>query len=103
MMSKLFITTAWVVDDIIPYGVIARVGSPSRLRYGDPDSARSRLAAGPLAGRPAAIYALIQTAKLNGVDPYAWLPNVLARLQDHPAQRIDELLPWNWKLQKTAA
>ena len=46
--------------------------------------------------RAAAIYMLIQTAKLNDVDPQAWLADVLARLQDHPARRIDELLPWNW-------
>ena len=31
------------------------------------------------------------------VDPQAWLTDVLARLPDHPAKRIDELLPWNWK------
>jgi transposase len=56
--------------------------------------------------RAAAIYTLIQTAKLNDVDPQAWLADVLARLQDHPARRIDELLPWNWKrerAQKAAA
>jgi transposase len=41
---------------------------------------------------------LIETAKLNDVDPLAWLADVLARLQDHPAKRIDELLPWNWRL-----
>ena len=34
--------------------------------------------------------------KLNGVDPQAWLADVLARLPDHPAKRIDELLPWSW-------
>ncbi len=49
--------------------------------------------------RAAAIYTLIDTAKLNDVDPQAWLADVLARLQDHPAKRIAELLPWNWKLQ----
>jgi transposase len=48
--------------------------------------------------RAAAIYTLIETAKLNGVDPQAWLADVLARLPDHPAKRIDELLPWNWKI-----
>ena len=48
--------------------------------------------------RAAAIYTLIETAKLNDVDPQAWLTDVLARLQDHPAKRIAELLPWNWKL-----
>ena len=46
--------------------------------------------------RAAAIYTLIETAKLNDVDPQAWLADVLARLPDHPAKRIDELLPWNW-------
>ena len=56
--------------------------------------------------RAAAIYTLIETAKLNDIDPQAWLADVLARLQDHPAKRIDELLPWNWKRlhpQKAAA
>jgi transposase len=56
--------------------------------------------------RAAAIYTLIETAKLNDVDPQAWLADVLARLHDHPAKRIDELLPWNWKRahqQKAAA
>jgi transposase len=47
--------------------------------------------------RAAAIYTLVETAKLNDIDPRAWLTDVLARLQDHPAKRIDELLPWNWK------
>jgi transposase len=45
--------------------------------------------------RAAAIYTLIQTAKLNDVDPQAWLADILARLPDHQAKRIDELLPWN--------
>jgi len=47
--------------------------------------------------RAAAIYSLIETAKINGVDPLAWLADVLARIQDHPAKRIDELFPWNWR------
>jgi len=47
--------------------------------------------------RAAAIYTLINTAKLNDVDPQAWLADVLARISDHPAKRIDQLLPWNWK------
>ncbi len=47
--------------------------------------------------RAAAIYTLVETAKLNGIDPRAWLADVLARLPDHPARRIAELLPWNWK------
>ena len=52
--------------------------------------------------RAAAIYSLIATAKLNDVDPQAWLADVLARLPDHPAKRIDELLPWKWKPQSAA-
>jgi transposase len=47
--------------------------------------------------RAAAIYSLIATAKLNGVDPQAWLADALRRIADHPASRLDELLPWNWK------
>ena len=53
--------------------------------------------------RAAAIYTLIATAKLNDVDPQAWLADVLARLPDHPAKRIHELLPWNWRRQTIAA
>jgi transposase len=53
--------------------------------------------------RAAAIYTLIETAKLNDIDPQAWLADVLARLPDHPAKRIAELLPWNWRRQNLAA
>ncbi|MDN3564457.1 IS66 family transposase, partial [Paeniroseomonas aquatica] len=47
--------------------------------------------------RAAAMYSLIVTAKLNDVDPRAWLADVLARIAGHPASRLHELLPWNWK------
>ena len=50
--------------------------------------------------RAAAMYTLIETAKLNDIDPLAWLADVLARLHDHPAKRLDELLPWNWQPQQ---
>jgi transposase len=53
--------------------------------------------------RAAAIYTLIETAKLNEIDPQAWLADVLARLPDHPAKRIADLLPWNWHPQNRAA
>jgi transposase len=46
--------------------------------------------------RTAAMYSLIVTAKMNGVDPQAWLADVLFRIATHPAHRLDELLPWNW-------
>jgi transposase len=48
--------------------------------------------------RAASMYSLIVTAKLNDVDPRAWLADVLAKIADHPASRLHELLPWNWKL-----
>jgi transposase len=47
--------------------------------------------------RAAAIYSLIVTAKMNDVDPQAWLADVLDRIAEHPARDIDDLLPWNWR------
>jgi transposase len=46
--------------------------------------------------RAAAMYSLIVSAKLNDIDPRAWLADVLARIADHPASRLHELLPWSW-------
>jgi transposase len=46
--------------------------------------------------RAAAMATLIMTAKLNDVDPQAWLADVLAHIADKPQSRIAELLPWNW-------
>jgi len=48
------------------------------------------------------MFTLIQTAKLNDVDPQAWLADVLARINDHNVQRLDQLLPWNWKAEAAA-
>jgi hypothetical protein len=47
--------------------------------------------------RAAAMYSLIVTAKMNHVDPQAWLADVLARIAEHPVHKLDELLPWNWR------
>jgi transposase len=60
---------------------------------------KNYLFAGSDAGgrRAAAIYSLIESAKLNGLNPQHYLADVLARIADHPARHIDELLPWNWQ------
>jgi hypothetical protein len=42
------------------------------------------------------MYSLIVSAKLNDIDPQAWLADVLGRIAEHPFSRLDELLPWNW-------
>lgn len=46
--------------------------------------------------RAAAFYTLVRTARLNGVEPEAWLSDVIARIGAHPINRLAELLPWNW-------
>ena len=49
-------------------------------------------------GKAAAIaYTLIETAKLNGIDPQDWLTDTLARISDYKITRVDDLLPWNYK------
>ena len=47
--------------------------------------------------RAAVMYSLIVSAKMNDIDPQAWLADVLARIAEHPFQKLDELLPWNWR------
>src|SRR5207302_3202898 len=60
---------------------------------------KNYLFAGSDAGgrRAAAMYSLIESAKLNGLNPHHYLADVLARIADHPARRIAELLPWDWQ------
>jgi transposase len=53
------------------------------------------------AERAAVMATLIATAKMNDVDPQAWLADVLARIAEHPAHRLNELLPWNWRPRET--
>ena len=66
---------------------------------------RSWLFAGSDRGgvRAAAMYTLIGTAKLNDVDPQAWLADVLDRIAEKPQTRLHELLPWNWKAERQQA
>jgi transposase len=47
-------------------------------------------------------YSLIQTSRLNDVDPQAWLADFLARIADHPINHLDELLLWNWRAAQVA-
>jgi hypothetical protein len=49
------------------------------------------------------MYSLVVTARLNNIDPRAWLADVLDRIADHPASRLHELLPWNWGKSQPAA
>ncbi len=61
------------------------------------NNAAERALRGIALGRKSAMYSLIVTAKMNDVDPQAWLTDILARIADHPANRLDELLPWHWR------
>jgi hypothetical protein len=79
------------------------IGPQRPARYGQNDceialGRKSWLFAGSDRGgeRAALMYTLIQTARLNDVDPQAWLADVLARINDLVIHRLDELLPWNW-------
>jgi hypothetical protein len=47
--------------------------------------------------RAASIYSLVETARLNGIDPEAWLADTISRIADPPARRVAELLPWNYR------
>jgi len=77
---------------------------PPPARYGQNDRAialgrKNHLFAGSDGGgeRWAVVCSLIESTKLNALNPQHYLTDVLARIADHPARRIAELLPWNWQ------
>jgi hypothetical protein len=95
-MLKLWATFARFLDD----GRICLTNNAAeRALRGVALGRKSWLFAGSDRGgeRAALMYTLIQTAKLNDVDPQAWFADVLARINDHNIRKLDQLLPWNWK------
>lgn len=66
------------------------LGRKNYLFAGSPNGAR----------RGGMIYSLLSTCKMHGIDPYQWLTDVLKRIPDHPINRIEELLPQNWKVEQ---
>jgi IS66 C-terminal element len=72
-------------------------GTDSKPRSRVPDTRHHDVASDRGGQRAATMYSIIVTAKMNDVDPQAWLADVLTRIAEHPAHRLDELLPWNWQ------
>jgi transposase len=68
--------------------MLSELRCPKSLHHAAPSDEGGR--------RAAVMYTLIETARLNDVDPEAWLGDVISRIADHPNMRIDELLPWKW-------
>ena len=62
-----------------------------------PDTRHHDVASDAGGRRAAAIYSLIASAKLNGLNPQHYFADLLARIADHPVHKLDELLPWNWR------
>ena len=71
-------------------------GKDRRRRPHGPDSRHHDVASERGAERAAIMYTLIQTAKLNDIDPQAWLADTLSKIADTPQTRLGKLLPWNW-------
>ena len=70
----------------------------SRSCINDHDRKNWLFAGSALAGqRAAVVMSLVQSAKLNGLDPWAYLRDVLVRIHTHPHHRLDELLPHRWR------
>ena len=80
-------------------------GAAERALKGPVLGRKNWMFAGSDAGaqRAAIVFSLIETCKLNDIDPFAYLQDILARLPTHPANRIDELLPYHWKTRHSDA
>lgn len=79
--------------------VCLRSNAAERVLRGIALGRKSWLFAGSERGgdRAAFMYTLIVTAKMNNIDPQAWMADILARMPDLPVSRLSELLPWKWK------
>src|ERR1700676_1207548 len=81
-------------------------GMDRRPQSRAPDTRHHDVASDAGGRRAAAIYSLIASAKLNGLNPQHYFADLLARIADHPARQIADLLPWHWKpveLERAAA
>lgn len=96
-----YMLTRWdALTRVLKDGRIALDNNPAeRALRGVAIGRKNYLFAGSDRGaeRAAALYSLIESAKLNGLDPEAYLRDVLTRIADHPASKLADLLPWNWK------
>jgi len=88
----------------LPYVIRSQVNAAERGLRGIALGRKSWLFAGSDRGgqRAAVMYSLIVSAKMNDIDPQAWLAHVLTNIAQHPVSRLDELLPWNWQAQVAA-
>src|SRR5262249_47886433 len=81
-----------------PFSRRCRRPDYAEWNWGDPRSARRKRTQMMVAAEPFGIVRrAAKTAKLNDINPQAWLADVLARIADHSASRLPELLPWHWK------
>ena len=78
-------------------------GTDSKPRSRVPNTGHHDVASDRGGERAAAMYSLIETAKLKGLDSEAYLRDIIARIADHPINRVAELLPWNWQPAAPAA
>ena len=82
--------------DLDPVQLLAKIPSNQQALVAIADGSVALFAGSERGGERAAVmYTLIQTAHFNGVDPQAWLADVLARINDNPASDLDPPLPWN--------